>query len=343
MRSPSASPRTWQVRRVNVMDDRALLERARGAFFGAPDPRYLEWMYRANPAGSAWCHVAMDGDVVVGQYAAVPVAMVAETAASFAAALDVDAFTHPSYRGQGVFVALGEAVAADAAAAGCRLSIGTPSASSHSMLVGRLGFREPFGAHWMVRPCADTVLDRVARIARRSLRAAGGASPLRIDVPPLVSPGWVDRLWARRRPETPIGIAKTETWFRWRFDDNPRHSYRFVTGARSDGSPAGVVVWRTPPARESQRPAALVVDLEATDEDRADLLHAFLHELPAEVEVVHALASRGGAVERTFLDAGFRPGERYAFIVRPRRDDADLAPLLTAGAWSVSGAYADTL
>lgn len=339
----SEPQRTWRTRRISFTEDRGLLQRARRAFYGEADERYVDWMYGANPAGALYGHVATDGDVIAGQYVAIPIDMVAGNVA-FKAALSLNTFTHEAYRRQGVFAALATAVFQDLAAAGCRFTIGFPNPDSHSGFVNHLGFAEPFGVHAMTRPLGRALLGpRLARFVQHPLRALARLSSLRIDAPATVPTAWIDRLWEQCRPTTEIGLAKTGTWFQWRFVDNPRASYRYLTCERPDGTPAGVLVWTREPAREGKRPAVTVVDLEAPSPRlRATLLGALLRELPDDVEVVHALATRGSALGRALLYAGFVPVKRFPFIYRAHRPDGDLRPVLMASAWSVSGAYADT-
>ncbi len=344
MQTVSQSQRTWRPRRVSYPEDRALLQRARTALFGRPDERYLDWLYGANPAGSVCCRLAMDGDAIAGQYAVIPLDMVAGGRA-FKAALSVDTFTHEAYRRQGVLAALAAAVFAELASAGYRVTIGFPNASAHRTFVTQAGFRESFGIHAMTRPLARMVVGpRLARAVARTFRGIVGVSGLRIDAPASVPAAWIDRLWAERRAATRIGIAKTGAWFQWRFAAHPRVSYRYLTAARGDGTPAGVLVWTPERGERGRRPAALVMDLEATTPRiGAGLLRALVHELPDDVQVLHAFATRWSAFGRSLLRAGFVPRQRFPFLHRAHGVDADLDRDATERGWSLSAAYMDTL
>ncbi|WP_052375533.1 GNAT family N-acetyltransferase [Chondromyces apiculatus] len=336
-------PRTWEPRRLAFATDQALLRQARAQFYGQSSDAYVDWLYGANPAGPPFCHLAMDGEVIAGQYVVIPIDMVAG-GQSFKAALSLDTFTHEDYRRQGIFAGLGEAVLQEAGAAGCRFTIGFPNEKSHHGLTKNLRFEEPFGVYLLVRPLPHAVLG--PGLARRLPRPAGALARLagwRVEAVGAVDAAWVDRLWALRRPVTPIGLEKTGAWFQWRFEENPRASYRYLVASRSDGEPAGVLVW-SHDARAGRRPAVNLVDLEAAGYGaRAALLAAFLDEVAAEGDAVKALATPGSALGRSLLAAGFVPVRRFPFTYRPHRADEDLRPVLRASTWSISGAYADML
>ncbi|AKT39553.1 GNAT family N-acetyltransferase [Chondromyces crocatus] len=337
------TPRRWQPRRIDVGVDLALLRRARSQFYGRPSDDYLDWLYVRNPAGMPFCHLAMDGDVIAGQYVVIPIDMVAR-GQSFKACLSLDTFTHEGYRRQGIFKGLAEAVFRDVRAAGCRFTLGFPNARSHHGLVKSLHFEEPFGVYLLVKPLARAALGAgVGRVVPSLLGAVARYSRLKIETPEVVESDWIDRLWGLRRAVTSIGFAKTGTWFRWRFDGNPRVSYRIITATRADGEPAGVLVW-SKDERAGRRPAVNLVDLEATGHGvRAALVGALLEKIAGEADFVKAFVAPVSELGRSLLMSGFVPVRRFPFNYRAHSADEDLRPALRATAWSVSGAYADML
>lgn len=101
--------RTWQIRSYQEGDEQQVL-RLRHMVFGDLDPVRLRpstwhWQFRNNPAGEAFCCLAEDRGVIVGQYVAIPTRFSVrgqETLFAFSC----DTMIHPEYRNQGMFLAL---------------------------------------------------------------------------------------------------------------------------------------------------------------------------------------------------------------------------------------------
>jgi GNAT superfamily N-acetyltransferase len=236
---------------------------------------FYDWLYRGSPAGEAVIWYAATGDPAAasaGHYAVVPM-RVALRGTVVTGSVSVNTVTHPSYRRQGVFVALAERVFAECARRGIAFTYGFPNPSSLPGFVGPLRFVDigrvpllvaPLDARGIAPPAADParrlLLRPGARLAAglsalvraRGLAGHGPASELAAD-----APEW-DRLWARLAGKYPVMIVRDRSYLAWRFGACPTRRYRLYV-AGGEGGAAGLAVTRVGSVLGMR--AGLVVDL----------------------------------------------------------------------------------
>ncbi len=99
----------FQIRPYKAGDEGQIL-RLRKAVFGDVDPVRTtlpawRWQFQDNPAGEAFCVIAEDCGVVVGQYAVIPTCFSVEGKETVFA-FSCDTMVHPEYQRKGIFVAL---------------------------------------------------------------------------------------------------------------------------------------------------------------------------------------------------------------------------------------------
>jgi len=100
---------SWHIKTYQEGDEHRIL-RLRRAVWGDIDPVRLDlftwyWQFRDNPAGKAFCFLAEDRGVIVGQYTATPTRFnIHDQETIFA--FSCDTMTHPDYLRQGMFVTL---------------------------------------------------------------------------------------------------------------------------------------------------------------------------------------------------------------------------------------------
>jgi GNAT superfamily N-acetyltransferase len=125
-------------------------------------PRYLEWLYVANPDGRAVGYDAWDGERLAAHYVCIPARAWVE-GRDVPVLLSLNTATHPDYQGKGLFTKLAAMTFEAGAAQGFDGVYGVANANSTPGFVRKLGFQ-------LVRPLE-------ARIGVGSLRHAPKAAP----------------------------------------------------------------------------------------------------------------------------------------------------------------------
>jgi GNAT superfamily N-acetyltransferase len=125
-------------------------------------PRYLEWLYVANPDGRAVGYDAWDGERLAAHYVCIPARAWVE-GREVPVLLSLNTATHPDYQGKGLFTKLASMTFEAGASQGFDGVYGVANANSTPGFVRKLGFQ-------LVRPLE-------ARIGVGSLRHAPKAAP----------------------------------------------------------------------------------------------------------------------------------------------------------------------
>ena len=102
-----------KIREYREGDEKQILN-LRQTVFGDLDPVRLKkstwlWQFRHNPAGEAFCALAEDHGIVVGQYTVIPTRFSVQGDETLFA-FSCDTMIHPEYRKQGMFTALARKV-----------------------------------------------------------------------------------------------------------------------------------------------------------------------------------------------------------------------------------------
>lgn len=192
---------------------------------------YLTWAFRSTP-GQGWLAVARDDDRVgriIGVLAAVPTPLRANEC-KLSAFQAVDLLIDPTYRGRGIFAALGRVLLEGIASIGGSLVWGFPNESAAHAWFERLGWIRLGPVPYMFRPLRTGFLLARIRATRNlfNLRLVSRPRP----VPGLSSvnrfgPG-TDRLWEAFSKSGICAIDRSAAWMNWRVFERPGANYRTV-------------------------------------------------------------------------------------------------------------------
>lgn len=263
-------PPPWTLREAGPADRDGILECRAAAFAGEDlekgDRDYWRWEFLDNHAGPARIFVAEHNGAIVGHYAVIPQRFLLD-GRPLRGSIVVDVMTHPDYRNQGMFTALGRhALAACSSAPGLEFTTGYPIRPE--VMPGHLktGWRPRFKIGTYAAPIAGGALlrARAPRLARIPGLGALLALPFRLwtrlhllgagpwsvrrsthaDVPLL------DGLWERFRAAAPprcVVQERTGAYLTWRFDQNPGRAYMYHLALDGAGALAGFLVTRVAP------------------------------------------------------------------------------------------------
>ena len=236
------------------------------------DPRFVDWLYRQNPAGEGMVWYVATGDAdapSAGHVAVVPLRVEIGGQAGIAG-LVLNVVTHPRWRGRGVFTALLTHAVAENARRGFRYTLALPNPSSTPGFLQHAGFADAGRVPLLLAPLDPAAVAATRRgltglavgIGARVLAAIGATRRARRAQLPVeeVPADWngFDALWARLRVTRPVAVVRDRAFAAWRFAACPTRRYRLHV-VRSGGDVAGVVVTRLAPVLGI--PAGLVVDL----------------------------------------------------------------------------------
>jgi len=251
------------------------LERAVYGDAEVADARFVDWLYRRNPAGEGmvWYAATAERDTPsAGQVAVVPL-RVEVCGRRGVAGLVLNVATHPRWRQRGVFAALLERAVAENVRRGLLYTFALPNPSSTPAFLRHAGFADAGRVPLLLAPLDPSVLAATRRGAARLVvglggrvltalgsarRASAGALPVEE-----VAADWAgfEALWPRLGTTRPVAVIRDRAFSAWRFGACPTRRYRLHV-VRSRGEVAGVVVTRLAPVLGL--PAGLVVDLALT-------------------------------------------------------------------------------
>lgn len=210
---------------ISALIDRMITERR--ARWRAVTPEYYAWMYRQNPSGDAFVHVArLEGDVVAS-FALAPRTFTID-GERVVVGKTMDMFTDPACQGQGLMRVCTGAVFAAAAAHDIPGWYVTPSRHSYPIFTKQWGYAEPFSLMYRVR-----ILTPAAR--RREGLPAGYTveRPERFDAT-------ADELWDGVAPGYRVAQIRDRAYLNWRYVENP-DDYDLLT-LRRHGDLVGIAV-----------------------------------------------------------------------------------------------------
>ena len=240
---------SWRVREAGP-DDLDLIRELFCAVRGHSRPAaYDRWRYLDSPYGPTPGALAVEGGRAVGFYPVWPAPLrIDREIVPGAQAMDI--MTHPDFRGQGVFVAMAEAVFQIAAARGIRLLYGFPNAASYPGHVRRSGWTHAGDIpHW-VRPIRPSRHPRFSARLPAPLGMAADAVaamwPIGRERDYVVAAGPVDpaRLSALANEINAAGLCRIErapAWIAWRYAAAAQ-GYEWITAARG-GTIRAAAVW----------------------------------------------------------------------------------------------------
>jgi GNAT superfamily N-acetyltransferase len=213
-------------------------------FAGDPDkaPEMLDWRFSQNPHGPAKFAVAKDGGEVAGMIGLVPTRLRAGRSEVLGYQA-IDTMVDPAYRGQGLFVKLGE-LAQDASQLGGEVLWGLPNASAAPGWYGRLGWRNLGQVPLLIRPLrTGFVLGRLYRSLRAFDLPLIGKAHDQFELIGEAGLADVDALWSSVTPDLGTSVDRSGRWLQWRLFDKPGADYR-VAGACGSSHLEAIVVTR---------------------------------------------------------------------------------------------------
>ncbi|MEA3018544.1 MAG: hypothetical protein QOI47_68 [Actinomycetota bacterium] len=307
----------------------------------------LAWQYH-NPFGQLSQWVYDDGGRIVGHYANYPVPCLLDGVPSIAG-VAVDAAVSPDYQGRRMMRPLNEALYADSATKGMRVSLAYPSNPIAVKGIRSAGWLEVARLRTLVLPVDDSWLAQrfhVPRPIAGAVRNAGfrvgrGASGVEVDAPP----DGLDALWASTVKGGDIrnGILRDGAWWRWRYADSPMSTYRYFEARRAGALVgAAAVVARD----DFGGRFAYLLELMATDREGARQVLRAVTGCMHDISGVATVAVDGGPLHRLATSAGMRTLPRrlepkglwFGFV----DNDGSTAHLATAP-WAISWGDLDHL
>lgn len=270
-------------------------------------PEILSWQYH-NPFGQLSQWVYDDGGRIVGHYANYPVPCLLDGVRS-TAGVAVDAAVSPDYQGRRMMRPLNEALYADSAAKGMRVSLAYPSNPIAVKGIRSAGWLEVARLRTLVLAVDDGWLAQrfhVPRPVARAVRAAGfrtgrGPAGTEVDAPP----DGLDALWAStvKAGNLRNGIIRDAAWWRWRYADSPMSAYQYFEARRDRQlvGAAAVVVRDDFGGR-----FAYLLELMAADRDGARQVLRAVTESVRDISGVATVAVDRGSLHRLATSAGLR-------------------------------------
>ncbi len=332
----SERKKTWVARFVDTRDDRELIIRARKRLMKLEDESYADWLYFDNPAGNLRAMLAMDGEVVAGQYVVVPLNFWLD-GEKVTGTLSLDTVTHEDYRNQGIFTGLAEALFSRINDQGIQFTIGFPNENSRPGFLGKLHFEQPCSFHGFYRPVVP--MPDWAIGLRRSVTRLPFLG--RIETTDCPDEAWLEGMWAKEREQKSATMLKDAKFVRWRYAQNPAQNYRFMTMSRRNGDPVGYVVWN-----EKSEPAPIglstsLMDVVASDPLSAHvLLSAWIEEVRGRATLLKAYATIPTLESAILMASGFIPYGRKTFIARDHSSNQEMRRRLLRK-WPISKVYSD--
>jgi hypothetical protein len=293
--------------------DSAVEEGYRRLFPGEPDkaPDLLEWRFRDNPHGPAKFAAATEAGDPVGMIALVPTRLVNSRGEQGYQAIDTA--VHPSQRGKGLFVKMGNAVQAELDG---DVLWGFPNANAAPGWFGRLGWTNFGTVPLLIRPLRSGFLLARLRLRFRALDFTL-VRTRKIDAY-VYSHGRelardFDRLWQQVAPRLGPAVDRSGPWMQWRLFDKPSADYRCV-GIKDEGGDL-VAFLATKVVDKHGSRLCYVMEALALDGHQWDLAHLLQAEL--------GRAARGGAEAALAWCPRFAPNRlayrRAGFLPMPDR------------------------
>jgi hypothetical protein len=279
------------------------------------DLEVLRWHYLRRPVSGIYTHFALqeegEGPEVAGIYSLLPSPLRIRGQVG-KGAQSMDVLTDARCRGRGVFVTLGAAADAAAAAEGVPVLYAFPNDKSGPGFWSKLGWTRLSSMPFLVRPLRTRYfLSRLPKIGRALGRMPdlGLPRPKAVKAEGTIEPlaEWgteLDALWERFAAGIALAVQRDSAFLRWRYTKpGERYEARVL---RRGGRVEGLVIWAVKgkhggrigylmellhdPARSRDGEALLSMAVRAMADDGADAVLAWsLDHSPN-----HAVYRRGG-------------------------------------------------
>jgi len=227
-------------------DEKQIL-RLRHLVFGDLDPIRIsssawKWQFLKNPAGKAFCCLAKEKGIVVGQYAAIPTRFLVQGQETLLA-FSCDTMVHPAYRKQGIFVRLARDLYRWMESE-CHISTvwGFPNKVSLPGFTKHLGWNmltvfplrvipiRPFStlkSHFQLPNRAKSPPSYNRKNPAFMKMDETGEKPPRLQIEPITHFGTdFDELWNRNKTLAPVMQVRDSIYLNWRYLGLPAFGYR---------------------------------------------------------------------------------------------------------------------
>jgi len=324
---------------------------ARELFWGSKDEAYIDWLYYQNPFGPLYCSLAVDGDVIAGQYVVIPIDFLIN-GRRVRGSLSLDTFTHPDYRWTGIFTKLAENVYSLLNADGIAFTVGLPNDNSRPGFLKNLKFKESYSAYRVIRLFSlHTALPvwakrTVAKVPFGPLnKSIFFKNNLEINTCRYLEKSWLEELWKEQMRNKTIGIFQNAEYIYWRYGANPRFDYRFLTATAKGGQPIGYLVWNIKVEKHSHSLNIIELMDVVCDDWCASLvlLQTFLEEICNSVDGVGALATLWTRQWLALTALGFIPVRKRSFIYREHVCPPEVSNYMQSHRWPVNNSFRDVI
>jgi len=331
------SPPPWILRTYKPGDEAGILDLCRRVFFEQPPERfsldYWRWEFISNSSGVAHISLADDSGKTVGHYAVVPRTIkVNEGVCS--GSIVVDVMTHPDYRQQGMFTALGKYALSNSRQSGIEFSYGFPVRKDVMPGHLKIGWEHIFDIPILARPLRFEpivrsylnipVLSRLAALVADIGYQAGVRPFLKLTQPHVESDVGVtvrtvkefderfDSLWCKASRQFPVMGVRDAKYLDWRYTQHPYYQYRVWVAERGNQL-LGYVITRT--GNLLGLCAGIIVDILA-DPDALGVVDQLLQRVNSEfqqadnLDLIACMMTQGGPY--------FAALQRQGLIVTPK-------------------------
>ncbi len=324
---------------------------ARELFWGSKDETYIDWLYYQNPFGSLYCSLAIDGDLIAGQYIVVPIDFFIN-GCRVKGSLSLDTFTHPDYRCAGIFTKLAENVYSLLNADGIAFTVGLPNDNSRPGFLKNLKFQERYSVYRMIRLFSPHAAFPVW--AKRTMAKVPFGllnkfmfvkRDLEINACNHLEKSWLEQLWKAEMTKKTTGIFQNPEYVYWRYESHPRFEYRFLTATAKGGQPLGYLVWNTQIEKHTHSLNIIeLMDVVCRDwRSSLLLLQTFFDEICTSVDGVGALATLWTRQWFTLTTLGFIPVRKRSFIYREHTCPSNISRYLQSNRWPLNNSFRDVI
>lgn len=343
----------WTVRTARAQDEPALRELYQQVFGKPLAPALWHWKFGGNVELSStpaieheW--VAETTTRIVGHYGVIPLRFSVNTRECLVP-LGCDRMTHPAYRQQGIYTALGQRANGVWKEAGAPFqcafipgalgsALGTLGWQPHLSLVWLKCWLHPLArlARQLHLPLPRGVEDNAAKLPRATGNDSHEITITRVECPD----ARFDKLWERGRNWYRYLAVRDRRWIEWRYFELPGVEHEVLLATLGD-MPCGYLAYRL--YHDPQKTWALLLDCFSAPEDALignALLRSAQRDLRVRgIESMVALAAQDSWLYQHYRRAGFRRvRSAYRFSLIPYMENEFPGP---PDAWFISGAEGD--
>jgi len=238
----------WAARDYEPGDEERILDLFELTYGKRRSIEHWRWMFSECPFGRGIMKLLFDGNVLVGHYAVVPMAVEIDGVQSNAA-LSVDTMTHVKHRGRGIFAFLASETYKECQKRGLALVYGFPNENSHKGFVNRLRWHS-FGHMKNMR--------KKLPIDAKSIPN----SPHDVHEVSFFGKN-IDELWRSISGHFPVIVPRNANYLNWRFCQKPSVDYRKLVMNDETGVTIGYAVLKSYEGKEHV--VGHIVDLMCVD------------------------------------------------------------------------------